>query len=121
VSLTPSYGFSMLALGTSVSIFINCFLQVFFLIKILGLSIGFFLNLRVFKMLFAGLLCFGSTVFIKQMVPILGQPTLQKIMSYILAAGVGASVYLVALYVLGERKDVKDFLNKFKKKRRNLH
>ena len=57
VMLTPRYGFLTLALGTGLSMFINSTLQAIFLKKLLRLPFSFFVNIKIFKLLLAGIIC----------------------------------------------------------------
>ena len=55
--LTPHYGFLTLAAGTGLSMLLNSLLQAFFLKKILNLPLSFFINIKIFKLIFAGIIC----------------------------------------------------------------
>ncbi|MCR9204867.1 MAG: murein biosynthesis integral membrane protein MurJ, partial [Halobacteriovoraceae bacterium] len=49
--MVPHYGFAVLALGTSLSMMLNCGLQAIFLKKYLDLPVGFYFPLRLLKFL----------------------------------------------------------------------
>jgi putative peptidoglycan lipid II flippase len=53
VLTVDEYGFSMLALGTTLSMFINCLIQAWYLKKYLDLKWSFFINWRLIKLLLA--------------------------------------------------------------------
>jgi putative peptidoglycan lipid II flippase len=62
--LTPVYGFKILALGTTLSVFVNSLFQSWVLKKDLALSWGFFFSSRLMKVVGATCLsAFGSTNF----------------------------------------------------------
>ena len=96
------YGYVVLALGTSLSIFLNVLLQIFFLKKRLGLHYAFFFNKRIFKYLLAGLACFLTVHFLEDR--LLGGEAafFPFLLSFIFTGTIAAAVYLILLFVLGE-------------------
>ena len=56
VALTPKYGFKVLALGTSISMIFNTFLQMVFINREINLGASFFFPKKIIKLIFANLL-----------------------------------------------------------------
>ena len=112
VLLVPEYGFTVLALGTSVSMLINCTLQAIFLSRILSLGPSFFVSARLLKVLLGGGLAYGSVVFLKQNLYFMDAALLSRIVGFALCSFVGATIYLVFLLVTGEGQLIKKVLNK---------
>lgn len=110
--LVPKYGFSILALGTSLSMLLNCFLQAFFLKRILGLKIGFFFPSRLFKLLIAGGLCWILASKLGENYYQYDANLLQRAVIYFGICGVSSGVYLVCLAILGEASALKRLLKK---------
>ena len=91
VSLVPSYGYGVLALGTSLSMMLNCTLQGGFLSKHLGLGVRFFLPLRLFKVLFAALDCGAVAEYLSQSFYQVSENLLVRGVSFLgISAGAGA-------------------------------
>ncbi len=61
---TPYFGFGMLAFGTTLSMFLNVLVLVYFLRKILVLELNFFVNKRIFKFVISALFSFLSLKFL---------------------------------------------------------
>ncbi len=113
--LTPHFGFHMLALGTTLSVFLNSCILGWVLNKNLALGTHFFFNVRIAKIVSASALAMiVIEVFVKP--DIFGQPFIMK------ALLVGAQISLVVLLyggtlmALGERAAVKAIFNKVSKK-----
>jgi putative peptidoglycan lipid II flippase len=112
---TPIWGFSMLALGTTLSVFVNASFQSYILKKDLSLSWGFFFSPRIFKVIISTLL----TILIAETVlkvEFFSQPFLTRCLylgAQILAA---CFLYVIFLVVMGERAAVNALIEKFTKK-----
>lgn len=112
VLLVPKYGFSILSLGTSVSMFINCTLQGLFLSRLLNLGVSFFIDGRLVKVLIGGALAYATVVFIKPHLYFLDAALIARAGAFVLCSGLGALTYLAFLLISGETKLIKKVLNK---------
>ncbi len=110
--LTPQYGFSILALGTSLSMAINCIIQMIFLRKYLDLKRGFFLDIRILKVVLAGGCCFIITHFLAQKYFIYEQHFALKALTFSLIGGAGVFIYGGLLLMLGEMGFLKKVLRR---------
>ncbi len=115
--LTPVFGFKVLALGTTLSVFVNAVIQSWFLKRDLSLSWGFFFSSRMAKVVGA---TFGSAIVVEALLKVefYAQPFFNK--CFYLGAqimSVGA-LYLTFLMLLGERSAVTALLDKVTKKLR---
>ena len=118
LTLTPKYGFKILALGTSLSMMVNCILQAIFIKRDLKLSFSFFCNLRILKMILASCLIY-------YLVQALGNQFFSYADSFFVKASViatlgalGYSVYGIVLVIFGESKSLKYTLNQMKKSKK---
>lgn len=112
VLLVPQYGFSVLALGTSVSMFINCTLQGIFLARFLDLKASFFMSARLVKVLVAGAVTYTFVLNLKQYFYFVDAALLSRFGGFVLCSALGAGLYLVILLVAGEGQLIKKALNK---------
>ncbi len=110
--LVPYHGFEVLALGTSLSMALNCLLQVCFLRKELGLGLGFFLNRRVVKFFIAGIGCFLTTWLAKSYSLNWAEGFFGQAADYTFWVLLGVSAYLILLIVLGEARLAKRVLRR---------
>jgi putative peptidoglycan lipid II flippase len=115
--LTPQFGFKILALGTTLSVFVNSAFQSFALKKDLSLSWKFFFSTRVFKVVGASV---GTAIVVHTLLKVefFSQPFITKCLflgTQILAI---CTLYLSFLFILGERSAVKVLLEKVTKKLR---
>lgn len=114
VSLVPVYGFKILALGTSVSMFINSMAQSFFLSKFLDLPFSFFFNQRVFKCIVAGGLCFITANAVGSLFPYSDAPLVKSLINFCVTGLSGALVYFISMVVMGEMRPILNFLKRSK-------
>ena len=118
LSLTPVYGFKILALGTSISMLLNSLMQMWFINREVNLGIGFFLSKKVSRLLFVNLVMTGITCGIKLMAPEIFR--LESFWSGAISVGfsfVGFTCfYLLLMTLLGDRETVISFLEKMKKR-----
>jgi putative peptidoglycan lipid II flippase len=112
ILMTPEYGFSILALGTSLSMIFNCFLQIIFLRKYLDLDLDFFFDRRLFKILLAGTCCLALTKYLSQIFFHYDHAFAQKAFTFCLIGFSGAACYGIILLVLGEKSALKQILRK---------
>jgi hypothetical protein len=111
------FGFKILALGTTLSVFVNSAFQSFALKKDLSLSWKFFFSTRVFKVVGASV---GTAIVVHTLLKVefFSQPFITKCLflgTQILAI---CTLYLSFLFILGERSADKVLLEKVTKKLR---
>jgi putative peptidoglycan lipid II flippase len=113
--LTPSYGFKILALGTTLSVLVNALILSVVLKKDLGLPVNFYFNARMFKIVLASALAWG-TLLLWGMVDFFNQSIWLK--ALILGSQMLGILmtYALALMIFGERSAVEGFVNKILKK-----
>src|SRR5690554_5808347 len=113
--LTPLWGFSTLALGTSISVLVNSLFLGFIIKRVLTLDLSFFFNLKIAKILFVSALSASLAWYLGQ-IDYFDQLLITKatfIFGQILAV---ILLYGVALYILGERSAITEMVNKLSKK-----
>jgi putative peptidoglycan lipid II flippase len=112
VSLVPLYGFKILALGTSVSMFLNSTAQSVFLRKYLNLKSSFFFNLRIGKTVLGGALCYFVSAYLVSRLPLM-EGSLGKSVFYFCVTGLsGAATYFIAMGIMGELKPLMRLLKR---------
>jgi putative peptidoglycan lipid II flippase len=113
--LTPVFGFKILALGTTLSMFVNSSFQSWILKKDLALSTEFFFSKRIWKVIGATL---GSAVIAMTLLKVefYTQPFFNK--CFYLGAQIFAvcALYVTFLLLMGERSAVNALLEKVTKK-----
>ena len=110
--MTPLYGFKILALGTSLSMCLNTSAQGFFLFRYLKLSPAFFLNVRIVKVISAGVLCFFICDFLIANYFYLTADFFSKLLQFCVIGLIGLVGYLVILIILGEWKFLIKIINR---------
>lgn len=110
--LVPKYGFSILALGTSLSMFLNCFLQGVFLKKLLDLKISYFFSWRIVKFWIAGGAAYGVAHYLGFQIYHDGDLLITRALAFIASSAIGALIYGVILIALGEYKLIKKLIKK---------
>lgn len=114
LSLVDSYGFKILAFGTSLSMFYNVTMLSLYLTKHLGLKLSFFFPLRFFKILISGTLTCAVIMYAKDLMYDFGY---SSPLVFVVGTFLGALSYLMVLCVVGDYHFVRSFLNKlFKRK-----
>lgn len=115
MTLTPHFGFKILALGTTLSVLVNSVIQSWILKKDLSLSWGFFFSARIYKVLGASMV---SAVIVETLLKVDFYPLPFVTKGFLLTAQIGAigAIYLSILVLLGERSAVNAVLSKFTKK-----
>lgn len=114
IMMVPHYGFSILALGTSLSMMLNCALQSIYLHKHLRLGANFFINLRLAKFLISAAAAWFVLDWIRPQLYSFSAPLLARCVQYATCCAGAVSVYIAMLLLLGESKALKSFLNKKK-------
>jgi putative peptidoglycan lipid II flippase len=113
VSLTPIYGFEILALGTTVSMLINSCIQMVMLHKDLSLSWSHFLNLRLLKILISALMTFVFCFELDKLLPI-STDLFESIVYLGIRLSSVVLCYGVLAFLFGERSVVLSILSKIK-------
>jgi putative peptidoglycan lipid II flippase len=113
--MTPVYGFKILALGTTLSIFANTCILGWFLKKNLSLSPTFFFNAPIAKILVASA---ASALVLETLIKVelFTQPFVVKCFLVMTQIGSVALLYAGILIILGERSAVNAILSKVSKK-----
>lgn len=116
---TPRFGFPMLAFGTTLTMFLNVSILIYFLRKILDLELNFFLNKRVVKFSFSAVLCFLTLKLIAPHIFNFQGAIGMQAISLAFLCVIGGLVYAFALVLMGESgfllplvKGVRRFLKK---------
>jgi putative peptidoglycan lipid II flippase len=110
--MVKHFGFAILALGTSLAMFLNTFGQAFFLRKELGLGGSFFLDKRLLKTILAGLICYFTTRFFCHTFYDFNGRILIRAFSFVGIGTIGALVFVLVLASLGELQSLKRLLKK---------
>ncbi|MFZ4714645.1 MAG: murein biosynthesis integral membrane protein MurJ [Bacteriovoracaceae bacterium] len=114
--LVPRYGFKILALGTTLSMFLNSTFQSFIIKKELDLSLSFFVGKRMLKILSAGLLSYLVLIYVASRYPVIHLPLMSKLFLLSLESGLVIFTYVFALIFMGEGSFMEPLLRRFKKK-----
>ncbi len=101
--LTPLYGFGVLALGTTLSMFINSSLQMVMMKKILELELSFFIGPRLLKVGVAALLCHFVMKWSVERFYTIDALFLEKVLFFGSSSLLGVTTYLTSLFIMGER------------------
>lgn len=102
VLMIPHWGFVTLALGTSFSMWLNCFLQMAFLRRHLSLPLTTFIQPRVIKMLAAAVVMFVVVLYSKASLYDYDAGLLIRALGYLSGCMLGAFTFLTMLLLLGE-------------------
>jgi putative peptidoglycan lipid II flippase len=113
--LTPVYGFQILALGTTLSVFVNACILAWVLKKSLSLSTGFFLNPRMGKVVLAS---GGAALVLETLIKVELFSQTFVVKCFLIGAQISSVILLYAgvLILLGERSAVNALVAKFAKK-----
>lgn len=117
VSLTPLFGFEILAMGTTVSMLINTLLQGYILKNDLDMSWTDFLNLRLLKIMFFGLICAFLTYYLKEQFVFFGQSIFIRASYLSLYLAFIAVCYFLLCGLVGEREAVVRMIRRFSKRK----
>lgn len=112
LALVPHYGFTVLALGTTVSMMVNAGLQAFLMSRELRPGINFFINIKLLKVFAAG---FFMALAGNYMLPHLwneGNDFLHRVASFGLLGGTMLAIYGLIIFLLGEKQLLKRILKK---------
>lgn len=113
--LTPIFGFKILALGTTLSVLVNSVILGWYLKKYLSLSVGFYFNPRMGKVLIASIL---SALVVETLLKVefFTQPFLSKCIYLAVQISAIGLIYVSFLMLMGERAAVNALLEKVTKK-----
>lgn len=117
VTLTPRYGFEILALGTSLSMFFNAILLAVILKKDIGLSISDYINVKIIKIILSAIITTGIAYQLKMSFVFSDYPFSQKcilLTSYLLVIALS---YFALCVFMGEAQAVKTLMKKFLKRK----
>lgn len=104
--LTPTYGFKILPVGTSLSMGLNCLILCSMSKKYLQLPMTFFFNLRLSKIFFAGAFCYFVSQFTTEKFFNFQDSYLLKFSVFSFIGLAGVAVYFLILLLCGEGKSV---------------
>ncbi|HLE11123.1 MAG: murein biosynthesis integral membrane protein MurJ [Bdellovibrionales bacterium RIFOXYD12_FULL_39_22] len=110
--LTPVYGFRVLAIGTTLSMAINSLAQAFFLSRQINLSLSFFINRRVFKIIFAGFIAYMVCRLSIDRFFSAEYGLFRKVLLYSSCVVVTITSYIIPLALLGEFGPLKKLVSK---------
>ena len=112
LALVDRFGFSILALGTSLSMCVNVLCQSVLLKRLLNLPLGFFFSLRVLKMVLAGVIAYLAVDWVVRDFFDYSLPFLWKIFYFCLIGIFGFLAYTLSLLSMGEYSELKKFTSK---------
>ncbi len=113
LSFIDQLGFVVLAMSLSLATICNLLMQLIFLKKYLSLKASFFLNTKYLKMLIAGIAAFFFAKFLKStQLNLLDEILIKKLLYFSTFSFLVLSLFLLLLYILGER----NFIYKIRKK-----
>lgn len=115
IYMTPIYGFEILALGTTLSMFINTIIQGIVLKKDIKLPWSIFINLRIAKVFLSFMITLFLTVELKQLLVFEGENFIYRASVLFIYLAFIAITYFSLCLVLGEKAALMDFLGKFKR------
>ncbi len=113
----PYYGFAILALGTTFSMGLNSLIQMGILKRLLSLPWSFFLNLKILKVFFAGMICLFVTLWSSSNYIYLDDSFMRKVTFYLLSVLAGIAAFAINLAIMGEYRELKNFLISLKEKK----
>lgn len=116
ITLTPVYGFEILAIGTTLSMFLNTFVQWLIIKKDLELAVTDFINLRVIKLFVAAMVAAISVHYTQGLVEFTGLNFILRCVYLTLYLLMIAGVYFLVVGLLGEFKLVRGVLSRFKRR-----
>jgi putative peptidoglycan lipid II flippase len=119
VGLISTYGFSILALGTSVSIALNFTILIFLLVRFLQISPSFLLNVKLFKIFMAALISAVGLWAIKHDLLSGVEHSVSFIAQALrvsLHAGIYFSLYAICMLLMGEAELIKKIYKKILRK-----
>jgi putative peptidoglycan lipid II flippase len=116
IIMTPIYGFEVLALGTSISMFLNSTIQTWVLSKDLSLKITTFFSFRLMKISVAAILTFVAAAYIKNYFPFAGEFFMVRAISLIVQLAIVVFIFGGLAFIFGERGAVVQVVSQLKGK-----
>lgn len=116
VTMTPIYGFEILALGTSISMFLNSTIQTLFLKRDLELKLSAFYNFRLLKASLAAFLTFACCYYLKTIIPFHNETFLIRAVSLVAQLAIVVAMFGLLSFIFGERAAVVQVVSKLKSK-----
>lgn len=112
--LVPVYGFKILALGTTLSMFLNSTFQSFILHRELNLGLDFFCNRKFLKILTSGVVSYLVLIYVANRYPTLHLPLINKVLLLGLESLSVLFVYGLTLVFLGEGELFGPIISRFR-------
>ena len=120
LSLTPIYGFEVLALGTTLSMLVNSLAQIIILKRSLAFTWGNFIGARILKMIFATLVVAFLVERLTQVFPMNFDSLFYNLLWFALASLCTYTAYGLLLFVLGERSAVLSLIKKIRRRAKRI-
>lgn len=118
VSLIDTYGFKILAFGTSLSMIFIILVQSIILTKILSLKLSFFFPLRFFKIMLSGAVCYYATNWTRLNIFESSYDSVwPTLLAFSVSAAFGGLFYILATCAMGDYKLVAQFFGRFLKRK----
>ncbi|MCB9061155.1 MAG: murein biosynthesis integral membrane protein MurJ [Halobacteriovoraceae bacterium] len=111
--LTPVYGFQILAIGTALSMVLNCVIQLVILKGIFNQKLKDIITLRILKLTLCAGMAYGVLDYIKGGLLIYELPMHSKLLNLGLFGFIGILIYATLLLMFGELNYLKNFLKRF--------
>lgn len=116
ITLTPLYGFEILALGTTVSICLNCIIQFIFIKKFLNFSARKVFNLRYLKLIISAGISFIFSKYVADSIDFTALFFFKKCLFIFIQMSVIAFSFLIPMYILGEKSLINSIFRKILKR-----
>lgn len=111
-TLTPIYGFEMLALGTTLSMLVNCLIQCWYINSDLALGRSFFFSKPLFKLILSTVIMATLSELMSPLVSYFGKGVLLELLGLTLIGAVTTSVFLISMFIMGEREAARALVQK---------
>ncbi len=105
--MAPRFGFAMLALGTTLSMLVNCVILAVMLRRDLKVGWSFFFKLRLAKLIFASLLMAFTAEKLSEILSPFGTGVVAQLIYLAVLAALAGTVFVTALLFMGETEVVK--------------
>lgn len=117
VLMVPIYGFEVLAIGTSISMFFNASIQTFILRKDISVNLSDFFNLRWLKLIVSMIISVGIIYALKQKILFTQLSFINRALVLAFEIFIIGISYFSVVIALGERSAVQFIFNKLRKKK----
>jgi putative peptidoglycan lipid II flippase len=104
LSLVSRYSYPVLALGTTISITINVLILSFYLNRYLNLGIGFFINIRIVRLIVSGIISFSAMRYLISDFVKFGNSLSEKSLELIISTILIFFIYTFLIYLMGEKE-----------------